>query len=94
MSKSGTTEVYTHFENMNYDISMGKVTFKYCQPPSTNNGYINSICFVEWPYSMYWCRTCLNVYFKYIDIPIEKVYANIRLAEDCNSVKIEDYGKV
>ena len=52
VSKSETTEMYTHFENMDCSIIIGKVTIKFCiiyrPPPSKQNGFRNSIFFGEW----------------------------------------------
>jgi len=52
VSKSKTTEMYTHFENMNCIINIGRVTVKCCiiyrPPPSKQNGFRSSIFFDKW----------------------------------------------
>ena len=51
VSKSETTEMYTHFENMDCIINIATVTVKLCiiyLSPPKQNGFRNTIFFDEW----------------------------------------------
>ena len=67
VSNSQTTDMYTHFENMDCSIIIGKVTIKFCiiyrPPPSKQNGFRKSIFFDKW--SKYLDKIAIITYDEY-----------------------------